>query len=121
MRFVGFICALISARFVYLRKSESVFSIICSAVSSLHFNFSCCILCCSLYFVSSMHCLWWSIVISSRVQEPSVRVFSQQSLNSVSRQSLDLCFILNPVGKVLAVLCSCSRIRFVCSLFSFSV
>ena len=32
MRFVVFFCALISARSVYLRNSESVFSIICCAM-----------------------------------------------------------------------------------------
>ena len=46
MRFVGvFFCLLIRARFVCLRNSESVFSIICCAVSSLHFNLSCWVLC----------------------------------------------------------------------------
>ena len=43
--FCSFFCALISARSVYLRNSESVFSIICRAVSSLHFNLDCCVLC----------------------------------------------------------------------------
>ena len=45
MHFVVFFCALISARSVYLRNSESVFSIICCAMSSLHFNLGCCVLC----------------------------------------------------------------------------
>ena len=78
-----FFCLLIRARFVYLRNSESVFSTICCAVSSLHFNLSCCVLCCSLCFVSSLQCL--SIVISSSAKEAFVRMFSQRSLNPFSR------------------------------------
>ena len=45
MRFVVFFfCLLIRAHFVYLINSESVFSIICCAVSSLRFNLSCWVL-----------------------------------------------------------------------------
>ncbi len=75
----------ISDLVVYFMKSVSVlFSNLCVVFSS-HFFLSCSVLCCSLCCVSWMLCLWWSIVMSSRTREASVRVFSQCSLSCLSR------------------------------------
>jgi hypothetical protein len=69
-----------NALVMYFMKISSVlFSIFC-AVSSSHFVLSCSVLCCSLCSVSLMLCLWWSVIMSNRAREASLRVVDRKAV-----------------------------------------